>query len=380
MKKTQLKDALKNISKQFVSYLSIIVISALAVTAFLGINYPVGALEAKGSEYFKRLNLRDAEISSTMMLTPDDIEAIRNTEDVSEAEGIWQTKAVLSKDGESTNVYAHSMTEAISLAELTEGRFPRLPGDCAVEQELMEQLGLCVGDRITLGQKDGELAPFLKRNSFVIRGSFLHADHYGRMEYAPGDRYVLLADNAFDKDQLDGCFTQALVSFEKPEDMSVFSSAYSRLSDEVVGRLNALEKERAPIREADVKRKYREEIDDMQAELDDAGQKLRDSRDELDDSARQIADKEQELADAKTALANSRGELRKAESGLANAKAELNGTRARLDAAKAELDSTAAQLEQLYAAALAASELGDMTLMARYEAALAQYNAAWAKG
>ena len=89
MKKTQRKDAFRNICKQFVSYFSIIVISMLAVTAFLGINYSADALIGNASDYMNRLSFRDAEITSTMLVTENDIEAIRNMEGISEAEGVY---------------------------------------------------------------------------------------------------------------------------------------------------------------------------------------------------------------------------------------------------------------------------------------------------
>ena len=49
MKKTQLKDALRNIWKQKVSFLSIIVIALLGVTTFLGIGYSAAALRRNAS-------------------------------------------------------------------------------------------------------------------------------------------------------------------------------------------------------------------------------------------------------------------------------------------------------------------------------------------
>ena len=53
MKRTQRKDALRNIGRQKVSYLSIVVIALLGVTAYLGICYSAEAMKANGSVQYR---------------------------------------------------------------------------------------------------------------------------------------------------------------------------------------------------------------------------------------------------------------------------------------------------------------------------------------
>ncbi len=76
MKRTQLKDALRNIWKQKVSYLSVIVIAFLGVATFLGINYSDGALRKNGSIMYNALNYRDLELVSTSAFSQEDLDAI----------------------------------------------------------------------------------------------------------------------------------------------------------------------------------------------------------------------------------------------------------------------------------------------------------------
>ena len=90
MKKTQIKDAVRNIKKQIVSYLSIIFISMLAVLTYLGINYAAAAIKMNSGEFFENRNFRDVEIFSTYLLTEDDLDAIRAVEGVSDVEGMYR--------------------------------------------------------------------------------------------------------------------------------------------------------------------------------------------------------------------------------------------------------------------------------------------------
>ena len=86
-----MKDALRNISRQKVSYLSIILIALLGVTSFLGIDYASGALKKSASDAYEESNFRDIELISTHYLTMDDLEVIRKVEGVADAEPVWQS-------------------------------------------------------------------------------------------------------------------------------------------------------------------------------------------------------------------------------------------------------------------------------------------------
>ena len=93
MKRTQFKDSLRNIWKQKVSYLSVIVIAFLGVATFLGINYSDGALRKNGSTMYNAVNYRDLEIMSTNVFYQEDLDAVMDVEGVRDAEPVWQTGA-----------------------------------------------------------------------------------------------------------------------------------------------------------------------------------------------------------------------------------------------------------------------------------------------
>ena len=88
MKPTQFKDALRNIGKQIVSFLSVIVIAMLGVTTYLGIDYSDEALRQNGSIMYNAVNYRDVEILSPLLLSGEDLEDILSTEGVTDAERV----------------------------------------------------------------------------------------------------------------------------------------------------------------------------------------------------------------------------------------------------------------------------------------------------
>ena len=58
MKKTQIKDILRNIRKQKVSFISVIVIAMLGVAVYLGLDYSAAGMTRNGSRFFNEQNLK----------------------------------------------------------------------------------------------------------------------------------------------------------------------------------------------------------------------------------------------------------------------------------------------------------------------------------
>ena len=358
MKRTQVKDTLRNIWKQKVSYLSIVVIAFLAVTAYVGIDLGAEALRRGGSSFYEETNFRDEEIISTLLLTETDIEAIRAVDGVADVEGVYQTTGSVTHDELHESVSVLSLTQRINLPQVVSGRLPASSGECAVEQPVMEKLGLSVGDRIEITDTHGETAAYLRGGSFVITGAVLHPDHMAWPDMVPGDRYILILPEDFDLEALDGCYMKAEIELDKPDGMGYYDADYLAALADTEARLSALADERAPIRYDEVHGTYQAELDDGKTQLDDAKSQLDDARTELDDGWEQLADGEQELADGEAKLLEAEEQLAEVWQQLSDAQAELADAEAQLASAKTRLDSGAAELRSAEAQlASARSEL-----------------------
>ena len=344
MKKTQFKDAIRNISKQFVSYISIVAISMLAVAVFLGINYSADALIANASDYMSKLHFRDFEITSTLLMTEDDIAAIKEVEGVSDVEGMYQTSATLLGEENNLSVYVISQSERISLSELREGRMPTDESECALEQEILEQMGLHIGDTVEIGSVDGSCAPFLKHTDFCITGSFVNADHYAFEAFSGGSRYIVVTDDAFDADALNGCYTKAVVTYDKPDNISLIGKTYDLISSEGESRLKKLADIRAADRNEEIRGKYIRSLNEGQAKLDKAKQQLDNGRKQLDKSAKLIADNEKELDEGKKQLDDAWEELESSRKQLKAANTKLKASKKKLNNSERKLKASIDQV------------------------------------
>ena len=90
MKRTQWKDAFRNIRKQAVSYLSVVLIALLGAGSFLSISYASDSMRKNCAENYDAMKFRNIEVISTLLLTPDDLDALRGLDGVTEVEPVWQ--------------------------------------------------------------------------------------------------------------------------------------------------------------------------------------------------------------------------------------------------------------------------------------------------
>lgn len=345
MKRTQKKDAVRNILRQKVSYISIIVIAMLAVMAYLGIAYSSDAISAQAARYYDRMHFRDAEVISTLLITEDDLDAIRATEGVKDVEGVYTTNGKIERSTERQSVSVVSLTERVNTVEVKEGRLPATADECVIERELAQLVGVQVGDRIHIGGTTAALPDYLKQGDFTVVGIVLHPDLYGKPVAQIGSRYVLVRPEVFDSEALRNCYMKAEVLYDKPDGISMYDSSYLKLAKAVTERLDALTEPRAAARSAEVRGLYASEIDEGQKKLDDAEAELADARKTLDEKTAEILDGERLVQENEEKLKDAEQQLKEGEEKLNDAAAELAAGKEELDEAKKTLDDSRAQLD-----------------------------------
>ena len=343
MKRTQRKDAWRNIWKQKVSYLSIMVIALLGVTAYLGINYSAVAMKANGSAIYNELRYRDMEVISTRLLSAEDLECLRRVEGVLDAEPVWQTGANAYVGDTRESVTVITITDRLNRPILQEGRLPEQAGECAIEKRLAEETGWCVGDVIDWLEMTEETgAYFFSGEPYTITGIADHPDHTSLS--VPDTLYVLVSRDAFDHETLDGCCMKALVAVDAA-DANRFTKAYSDSVAVVADRIERIAPERAALRDEQVRRQTQEQIDEFGAALRDAKQELDDGRAQVDEGWQKLAEAEQQLTQGKQELDEAKAQLEDYQKQLTEAEQQLQEARTQLDEAKEQLEQGKQELQ-----------------------------------
>ncbi len=263
MKRTQRKDAWRNIRKQGVSFASIIVIALLGVAAFLSISYSAEAMKVNGSAAYDALHFRDLEVVSTLLLTEDDLECLRNTEGVSDVEPLWQTGANAYINGQREGAAVITVTERLNRPILVEGRLPETLTECAVEKRLAEKAGWHLGDTVEwLEMTESTGRFFLGVEALSITGIVEHPDHVNLN--VPDVLYILVNRDAFDHEAMKNCCMKALIEVDTPAGMDRFSAGYQAAVQAVRERIEALASTRAPLRDNQVRQQAYGELDEAE--------------------------------------------------------------------------------------------------------------------
>lgn len=343
MKRTQLKDALRNIWKQKVSFLSIVVIAMLGVTMFLGIDFTASAIWKNASAFYNEKNYRDIELTSTLLLSEDDISAIRGTEGVKDVEGVYFTSAKASANGMRTNAEVVSLTERINLPILYEGRLPESKAECAVEKNIADALDIKVGGRISVTDAKGGAAQYMAESEFTVCGIIVHPDHV--CTSIPSTPYIIVTADAFDTAILGGCFMKAEIVTDRPGS-SQFDSAYMSAVGKVLELIEEHGVTRGPLREEEACAQVQELIAEYTAQLNAAELELSDARAQLDQGYIDLENGEEQYAEGEQKLSAVRAELDDAKQQLNDGLEKLNATRAQLNDARTELDAGKAELDE----------------------------------
>ena len=328
MKKTQLLDARRNIRKELVAFLSIVVIGLLASVAYLGITYSAAALKKDALNFFNSQELWDTEAVSTMLMTDEDLEAIRAVPGVREAEPVWLIDTSLHTGDSNTVVSVVSVPERIALPVMLEGRLPETAEECAIEKKLADDCGLAVGQSFHIDCDTILEADPLLQHDFVITGVFHTPDHFSYM--VPVTPYIYVTEGCFNREGLGGAFMKARIRVDgAPEDR--YSDEYKSSVKPVTDALEDLGNERAPGRTAEVRSRLEESILDGQRQIDEAREQLRQAEE-------QIAEAEAAAADNIARMAEARAKLEELAQKLGLAPAELDAGLAQLNEAQQKLE------------------------------------------
>ncbi|WP_029323161.1 ABC transporter permease [Butyrivibrio sp. AE3004] len=279
MKKIQVTDSLRNIKKQLVSWLSIIVIASFATAAYLGLTYSAYGLKQTGESLYNSTNFRDIQVSSNCLLSESDLSEISELEGITHVEGRLRTFAKLKLDDRTESITVSSLPETIGVPIIKSGRLPSKPDECIIEKTLSDKLSLNIGDTLTLKDSYGEDIPELYLNSFHITGIFLHSDH---ISTDLNESYCLhILPSAFDLSKLDYCYSYADITFDKSGIASTFDDKYFEVADHYVDIIEELGKQLNASR-------YEAYTKFMSDSLLDSEKELSDASDELELASRMI--------------------------------------------------------------------------------------------
>jgi len=320
-------DAVREIKKTRSRFLSILVLSALAVAFLAGLRTTAPDMERSADAYFDDHNLMDIQVLSTLGLTGKDVEQLKAQPGISAAEGAWSADATVRLAERDCIVKLHSISEqGINLPRLQSGRMPQEDDECLAEPLFLTQTGLKLGDTITLDTGTGTYEDALRRSEFTIVGTadsplYMNVER-GSSSMGTGkvSAFLLLPRASFAMEY----YTEAYLTVEGAGKPVCYDKEYQDLIEQRTDALEPLGKERAALRYDEVIGEAEKELGDAQKKFDDAeaevNEELADAERELKDARRKLDDGWADYHDGLVTLAK---ETKEAKQKLADALADL---------------------------------------------------------
>ena len=316
MKKTQLKDAKRNIKKNFLTWLSVIFIAGIAVTAFLGITFAAQGMRNSGDDFYNETKFRDLEVVSALMLTDEDIAEISKIEGVKEVEKVYSTDARLCFGSKNEDVTAVSLTEKVNTPRLISGSMPTEAKECAVEESIAQNLDIKVGDTIKLLSSTYDMAAtYMTNTEFKVTGIVIHPDHISTPDKTPGRRYVMLPQKGFDLEILEGACMKAEILLDNTEGINRFTDKYFDATEAAKQSIEEMGSERAPRHFTELKNTFTEFFTEAKSDLEKATATLNAAMKDPNADSKDIEEFREDVAKSEDLLKNAEKELAKIKEG-----------------------------------------------------------------
>lgn len=338
-------------------FISILLIVILGVAFFSGVRAASPDMKLSADTYFDETNLMDIRILSTLGLTEDDVEALREIEGVEAVEPSYSADVLCRLEDSQPVLHLMAVTGDVNQVTISEGRIPQKADEILLDEKFMGANGLEIGDRITVysGDEDEEIADTLSETEYTIVGSgtspfYLSLDR-GTSTIGNGSvgGFGVLLPESFSM----AAYSEIYLTVAGAEDLLCYADAYEDLIDTVKERIEDISDQQCEVRYASVKADGQEDIDEAKQEIADARKKLADAKEELEDGKKQLQDgkdeineKEAELEDGKSQLASQEKTLEDGKAQLASAWQELRSQKAVLSDGLAELQAVKNQLAQ----------------------------------
>ena len=306
MKKALLKDCFKEIIKGFKRFISILLIVLLGVGFFAGIKATSPDMKLTLDTYFDDKNVMDIQVISTLGLTDEDITELEKLDLIDDAQGTYQTDAMVTAGDKQFVVKLESLASSINDLQVTSGRLPENQNECVVEEAFLQGTEYNIGDTIkvqvdNITDDDGNDISVLKTNDLQIVGTvrspmYISTDR-GSTKLGSGviNYYLYVSPDNINTN----INTNIYITVNGAKDLKCYDDKYENLIEQAEDEIEKI---------ADARKEAR-----YNALFDKANQKLQDAKNEFEtqkaDGEKQLQDAENEINSAKQELENRRTEI-----------------------------------------------------------------------
>lgn len=334
MKSQVFKLCIREIKASFGRYMAIFAIIALGAGFFMGLRMSRPDFIETYDRYTQRFDFFNYRLVSTLGLTDDDLDLVRDMDFVTDAEGAKSADFMVRDGDDNFIIIAHSIPKRINKIDLIAGRMPEKPNECLADPEMYTEGD--IGKTIKLSPDNGS-ATFdsFAYDSYTITGitesvSYINLER-GSSTLGNGSvaGYIYIPEDGFALD----CYTDIYLTL----DISgyVYSDEYEKNAEKYREPLESFMEERAKVRYDSIIDSATEALSEARAEYEKGLAQYEPSKAKYD-AARSEFDEGKAAAMAE--LDKAEAQLKQAEA-IAGDKTAIQQKQDEIDKARAELDA-----------------------------------------
>ncbi len=254
------KNAFIKIKNQLGRFISLVFIVALGSAFFAGVRETSSDMIKTLDEYYDETNLMDFRIISTMGLTEDDLNALKDLNHSYLVEENYSYETVIT--GDATKIYG--LTDTINNVTLIDGTMPKNNNECLVMEGSYN-----IGDTITI--EDNNYSDYLSTNTFTVTGTVRSSmyvyKNLGISTVSDGklDNVIYIPKDTFTMDY----YTEIYLIAKDSQEATSYEDDYTKTVNALLDELELL----APIQETkryeQIKTEAMESIYDAREEIEE---------------------------------------------------------------------------------------------------------------
>lgn len=238
MKSALLKDTFLEIKNSFGRFIAIFAIVMLGSGFFAGLKATMPDMIDTAAEYFEDNNLADITLRSTYGVKYDDVQSVKNAENVKGVMPGYSKDVFYSYQGKNLVLKAISYNSNPSVSDVnrlnklvvSEGRLPEKSGECVVEKKLSSPDTFKVGEKLTLIDPDESkaLSESLKNDEYEIVGIVSSPMYIGYERDKTNVGNGSVDSNIFiiEEDFVSDYYTELYVTLKGADEFEPFSDEY----------------------------------------------------------------------------------------------------------------------------------------------------------
>ena len=339
MKKSLIKNNLKEISKTRRRFISILIMAFLGVGFYAGLTASSPDMLDSLDSYTDNNKMYDINVISTLGLTDDDVNAIKQIDGIDEVYGL-QTKDVLSTINDKEDVCKIiEYNPNINCPTVVAGKMPESSNECLLDKRytITEDVNDLIGKKIIIENTDTneDDTPIITQKELTIVGiadtPIYISSERGNTSIGNGSvkYFIYVKDDVINLDY----YTEICATVKDARKYVTNSEEYLNKVNPVISKVESIKEEREEAR-------YNDLINEANTKLNDAQQEYDSKKVEVEN---ELNDAETQINNAKTELTSSEEKLKKTESEIslqeANANKQFSNAEAEITNAQATLNS-----------------------------------------